>query len=207
MKFCKLTITPMTLALLAVGLLACGPAGMSVQSEIGNVPAQAEVRDVLPTPDQVPAISEPLTSTPAAPPIASGAFTVTAQTDDTNNTGNLEPRVTPIASGASTVTAQTDDSNNTDSSEPTVTPHPTKVGADQEKYPNLRGRLRSWALAAEAEEEASKSDDGTRHSSQPVGPSQDELGDNGGVIGARVRVDTRVADAGSTVKAWLTKTI
>ena len=109
-----------------------------------------------------------------------------------------------LASLNTVVTAQTDDSDNTDNLEPPATPHPTKVGADQEKYPHLRGRLGDWALAAETEEEASKSDDGTRDSSQPVGPSQEELRDNGGVIGARVMVNARVADAGSTVKAWLT---
>ena len=174
----------------ALTALACGPAEAPVQERISNVPAQTVTVPValveLPT-----ATLEPPRVIGSASPVSEQAVTVSQKTATS----------TPFPVSQPTIVAQND--HGSDDTEPTTAPFPTKVGADQEKYPHVKGRLRGWILQTEQAENAQGQDDNAQSSDQRIGPSQEEIEGNDGFISARIRVDTRVEDAKSTILDWL----
>lgn len=198
-------------ALLLAGALACGPAAPYHEEQERASGTQESVELASPPPAPASAQTSILSpqQEPATPKPSVGEFLGSTSTP----AASMKLEVVPTETEETTITAQSDDSNSDSDSEdesteeppPTLwpSPYPTAVGADSEKYPNMKGLVRTWALAIDETREQQQAEGSSGESDDPIVPNEATLESKGGVITAVVVVHGGVVNAKVKIIQWL----
>ena len=197
--------------------MACGPsAPHHEEPELpGDVPPQEAAAPVSPTPTSSQAIDTPqqaieapqaVVASTAVPTTAPAVAEAEPVADEPSGVADAfmaqPPEPEPTA-----ISAQSGEGSGGDDPEPTPTlwptAHPTPVGADSEKYPNMKGIVRAWAVAIDETRERQQSEGSSGESDAPIVPDEATLESKGGVITAVVMVDGAVVNAKVKIIQWL----